>query len=66
MDWEALQEELTVQEVILDSLQGEAFEGVERERDEARAEIQKLKRALKALEKANHGDDGMRPFHSNL
>lgn len=56
MNWQALQEELTVQEVILDSLHGETFEGVEAERDEARAEISRLKRALTALSKTpNHG-----------
>jgi hypothetical protein len=57
MNWQALQEELTVQEVILDSLQSETFEGVEQDRDEARAEISRLKRALKALSKTKN--DGM-------
>ncbi|KAL7925885.1 hypothetical protein ACQKWADRAFT_203632 [Trichoderma austrokoningii] len=52
MNCQELQEELTVQEVILDSLQGETFEGVEQDREEARVEISRLKKALKALRKA--------------
>lgn len=58
MNCQELQEELTVQEVILDSLQGETFEGVEQDRDEARAEISRLKRALKALSKAKKDGQG--------
>ncbi|KJZ72565.1 hypothetical protein HIM_08089 [Hirsutella minnesotensis 3608] len=45
-DREALTDELTVQEVILESLQDETFEGVEEERDEARREIVRLKKLL--------------------
>lgn len=59
MNCQELQEELTVQEVILDSLQGETFEGVEQDRDEARAEISRLKRALTALSKAKKDEEGM-------
>lgn len=61
MNRQALQEELTVQEVILDSLQDETIEDVEAQRDEARAEIVRLKRALRALPKTSHRDEGMRP-----
>ncbi|KAL9468685.1 hypothetical protein ACSS6W_010379 [Trichoderma asperelloides] len=57
MNCQELQEELTVQEVILDSLQGETFEGVEQDRDEARAEISRLKRALTALSKAKKDEE---------
>lgn len=48
-----------MQEVILDSLQGETFEGVEQDREEARVEIARLKRALKALRKAKKDEQGM-------
>lgn len=58
MNCQELQEELTVQEVILDSLQGETFEGVEQDREEAQAEISRLKRALKALRKAKKDEQG--------
>lgn len=58
MNCQELQEELTVQEVILDSLQGETFEGVELDREEARAEISRLKRALKALRKVKKDEQG--------
>lgn len=58
MNCQELQEELTVQEVILDSLQGETFEGVEQDREEARVEISRLKMALKALSKAQKGEQG--------
>ncbi|PNP48956.1 hypothetical protein TGAMA5MH_00115 [Trichoderma gamsii] len=58
MNCQELQEELTVQEVILDSLQGETFEGVEQDREEAQAEISRLKRALQALRKAKKDEQG--------
>lgn len=49
MNRQALEEELTVQEVILDSLQDEAGEDAEVQRDEARREIVRLKRMLRTL-----------------
>lgn len=58
MNCQELQEELTVQEVILDSLQGETFEGVEQDREEAQTEISRLKRALTALRKAKKDEQG--------
>jgi hypothetical protein len=39
----AIQEELTIQQVILDSLETESFEGIEVEREEAKKEIERLK-----------------------
>ncbi|KAL6820984.1 SNF2 family N-terminal domain-containing protein [Trichoderma sp. SZMC 28015] len=51
MNRQALEEELTVQEVILDSLQDEAGEDAEVQRDEARREIVRLKRMLRDLSK---------------
>ncbi|KAM4063413.1 zinc finger, c3HC4 type (RING finger) domain-containing protein [Hirsutella rhossiliensis] len=43
---DALADELVVQEVILDSLQGEHFDGAEQERQEARREIARLRALL--------------------
>ncbi|KAL7930474.1 SNF2 family N-terminal domain-containing protein [Trichoderma chlorosporum] len=51
MNRQELEEELTVQEVILDSLQDETADDVEVQRDEARREISRLKRLLRALSK---------------
>lgn len=66
MNCQELQEELTVQEVILDSLQGETFEGVEQDREEAQAEISRLKRALKALRKAKKDEQGTKQEKKSL
>ncbi|KAL7823385.1 SNF2 family N-terminal domain-containing protein [Trichoderma gracile] len=55
---EALREELMIQEVILESLQGETFDDAEEQREDARKEISRLKRALKALPKIASGDEG--------
>lgn len=41
-------EELTIQGVILESLEGEEFDGAEESRREAKAEIAKIKRELKS------------------
>lgn len=45
-DYDALTDELVVQEVILDSLQTETFDGVEQERHEAKREIDRLRALL--------------------
>ncbi|PTB74330.1 hypothetical protein M440DRAFT_1403688 [Trichoderma longibrachiatum ATCC 18648] len=55
---EALREELMVQEVILESLQGETFDDAEQQREDAKREISRLKRALKALPKMTSADEG--------
>jgi hypothetical protein len=65
MNCQELQEELTVQEVILDSLQGETFEGVEQDREEAQTEISRLKRALTALRKAKKDEQGTKGKKKN-
>lgn len=57
MDVAALTEELTIQNVILDSLQNEIFEGVEEERFEIRQEIDRLKKLLR-ITKPRHLADG--------
>lgn len=57
---EALREELMVQEVILESLQGETFDDAEQQREDAKREISRLKRALKALPKMTSADEGMK------
>ncbi|KAL7948399.1 SNF2 family N-terminal domain-containing protein [Trichoderma barbatum] len=64
---ETLEEELTVQEVILDSLRDETADDVEEQRDEARREIVKLKRALRDLSKSADGVDegGPRAAHQS-
>lgn len=54
---EALADDLVIQEVILASLQAESFDGVERERDEARREIARLKTLLAQQPRSPH-DDG--------
>ncbi|UKZ82382.1 hypothetical protein TrVFT333_010170 [Trichoderma virens FT-333] len=66
MNRQALEEELTVQEVILDSLRDETAEDVEVQRDEARREIVRLKRALRSLSKGAGGADegGPRAAHA--
>ena len=58
MNREALREELMIQEVILASLQGETFDDAEEQREDARKEISRLKRALKALPRSSSGDEG--------
>lgn len=58
MNRQALEEELTVQEVILDSLQDEAGEDAEVQRDEARREIVRLKRMLRDLSKTKTAAGG--------
>ena len=50
-DVDALTEELTIQTVILDSLQVETFDGVEIEKREVEKEIERLKKLLKAKRK---------------
>lgn len=50
-DVDELTEELTIQKVILDSLQTETFDGVEEEKREAEKEIEQLKRLLRAAKK---------------
>jgi hypothetical protein len=59
MNREALREELMIQEVILESLQGETFDDAEEQREDAKKEISRLKRALRALPKTTSGDEGM-------
>lgn len=56
MDVAALTEELTIQKVILDSLQNETFEGVEEERFEIRQEIDRLKKLLRLAKPRDHAD----------
>lgn len=58
MDADALTEELTIQQVILDSLEGETFDGVEEEKRVARDDIQRLKRLLRAAKHKHnvHGE----------
>lgn len=56
MDVAALTEELTIQKVILDSLQNETFEGVEEERFEIRQEIDRLKKLLRFTKPRDHAD----------
>jgi hypothetical protein len=53
MSVEELREELTVQNVILESLL--TIEGCEDEREEARQEIKKIKRLLDRAQKVSHG-----------
>lgn len=43
-----LKEDLTIQQVILESLQSEDFDGVEQEREDAQDEIKRLTGLLKA------------------
>lgn len=50
-DVDALTEELTIQKVILDSLQTETFDGVEEEKKEAEKQIEQLKGLLRAAKK---------------
>lgn len=57
MNREALRDELMIQEVILESLQGESFDDAEEQREDARKEISRLKRALKALPRSPSGGD---------
>ncbi|KAL6697558.1 SNF2 family N-terminal domain-containing protein [Trichoderma pleuroticola] len=71
MNRQVLEEELTVQEVILDSLQDEAGEDAEVQRDEARREIVRLKRMLRTLSTtktaggdAGQGTSGPRAAHA--
>jgi hypothetical protein len=54
-----LEDELAIQQVILSSLDGETFEGVESERTEARQEIARLQRLLQ--ETQENDDFGNRP-----
>jgi hypothetical protein len=49
-----LEDELAVNRVILSSLEGETFDGVEVERKEAREQILRLQQQLRAL-RANTG-----------
>lgn len=51
-----LTEELTCQEVMLGSLEGEAHDGVEDEREEIRRDMARLNRLL---EKAKRGEDAV-------
>ncbi|KAI9172276.1 ATP-dependent helicase [Paramyrothecium foliicola] len=55
LDVTALTEELTIQQVILDSLRYEHFDNIEEERQEARREIERLK---SLLEKAKDKSEG--------
>ncbi|KAH6973480.1 SNF2 family N-terminal domain-containing protein [Ilyonectria sp. MPI-CAGE-AT-0026] len=61
MDVAALTEELTIQKVILDSLQNETFEGVEEERFEIRQEIDRLKKLLRFTKPRDHADEPTLP-----
>ena len=58
MDVDALTEEVTIQQVILDSLESESFAGVEEEREEAQKEIGRLKRLLKAARRRQAAESG--------
>ncbi|OAA47063.1 hypothetical protein NOR_02699 [Metarhizium rileyi] len=51
-------EELTVQQIILDSLDGQTWDGIEEERGEALQSIERLKRQIKKLrqDRAQIGD----------
>ena len=51
-----LTEELTCQQVMLSSLEGESFDGVEAERDEITTDIARLERLL---ERAQRGEDAI-------
>ena len=48
MSLEALQEELTVQKVVLDSLTGSTLEGCEEMRQDAHREIDRLKKLIRS------------------
>ncbi|KAH7112641.1 hypothetical protein EDB81DRAFT_311343 [Dactylonectria macrodidyma] len=61
MDVAALTEELTIQKVILDSLQYETFEGVEEERFEIRQEIDRLKKLLRITKPWDGADEPTLP-----
>lgn len=56
-----LEDELAIQQVILSSLDGETFEGVESERTEARQEIARLQRLLKATTSDDAADINPQP-----
>jgi hypothetical protein len=62
LDVTALTEELTIQQVILDSLRDEHFDNIEEERREARLEIERIKALLdKAQRDARHTNHGEPP-----
>ena len=62
LDVTALTEELTIQQVILDSLRNEHFDNIEEERREARLEIERIKALLdKAQRDARHTNHGEPP-----
>ncbi|KAF4976216.1 hypothetical protein FZEAL_7079 [Fusarium zealandicum] len=54
MSVEELNEELTIQNVILDSLQDQTYEGVEEMREDARHEIDRLKKRMHSLKQKKH------------
>ncbi len=54
-----LKEDLTIQQVILESLQSEDFDGVDQEREDAQDEIKRLTGLLKAAAAAAAAASGM-------
>ncbi|KEY65737.1 hypothetical protein S7711_05567 [Stachybotrys chartarum IBT 7711] len=67
---EDITEELTIQEIILKSLEGEQFDGIEVERTEATQEIQRLKALLTARNAHPHnphpGEGGRLSRHATV
>lgn len=55
---DALREELTIQQVILESLRGETFDGADAERAETHKEIERLTALLRQMRRAEPEQNG--------
>lgn len=59
---DSLMEDLTVQQVILESLQGQSWDGIEDERREINNEIDRLKRLLRQPRQVHSSADANGAF----